>query len=145
MNPARTNQKLYFARQALQQAGGLHGQAALEREETCLLHLHGALYAFCAELLTHYRQPPFTDLAELLARPGLPSEFMELGSLAGQGDSWLKQLLRLHQQVLTGTISGQQAAAGLITATVDYQGLFANWLNQLDNLILRSRQHYQEC
>lgn len=145
MNPSRTNQKLFFARQALSQAAGLRGQQALEREEACLLHLHGALHAFCAELLTHYRQAPFTELMELLGRDGLPSEFRELNALVLQPDSWLRQMLRLHQQTLVSTISGQQSGDGLIAASVDYQGVFANWLNQLENLISRSRQHYQEC
>lgn len=145
MNPARTNQKLFFAKQALAQASGLMGQSALEREEACLLHMYGCLYAFCAELVAHYRLPPFSRLDELLSRAGLPSEFHELGSLLQSPDSWLKQLERLYQQALVSTISGQQSTSGLISAGVDYQGLFANWLNQLDNLILRLRQHYQEC
>jgi hypothetical protein len=145
MNPARTNQKLYFAKQALAQAMELRGQDALEREEACLLHMYGCFYAFCAELVAHYRLQPFSRLEELLARQGLPSEFNELNALLQDPDQWLKQLHRLYQQALVNSISGQQSGTGLISSAVDYQGLFANWLNQLDNLILRVRQHYQEC
>ena len=52
----RTNQKLYFARLACQQAEqNDHVQQAQAHREAAVFHLHGAVLAFLQELVRYYR------------------------------------------------------------------------------------------
>ena len=52
----RTNQKLYFARLACQQAEQTDNiQQAQAHREAAVFHLHGAILAFLQELVRYYR------------------------------------------------------------------------------------------
>ena len=63
----RTNQKLYFARLACQQAEQTDNiQQAQAHREAAVFHLHGAILAFLQELVRYYRlndmQPTFKSI-----------------------------------------------------------------------------------
>lgn len=68
----RTNQKLYFARLACQQAEQTdHVQQVQAYRETAVFHLHGAMLAFLQELVRYYRlndsQPTLKSIEEHMA------------------------------------------------------------------------------
>lgn len=68
----RTNQKLYFARLACQQAVQVEGnvQAAQGAREAAVFHLHGAVLAYLQELARYYKitGEPTPTLASLKQR-----------------------------------------------------------------------------
>ena len=71
----RTNQKLYFARLACQQAEQIeHVQQAQAYRETAVFHLHGAVLAFLQELVRYYRltdmQPTLKSIEDKMAEKG---------------------------------------------------------------------------
>ena len=71
----RTNQKLYFARLACQQAEQTeHIQQAQAHRESAVFHLHGVILAFLQELVRYYRlndlQPTFKSIEEQMADKG---------------------------------------------------------------------------
>lgn len=141
----RTNQVIYFARLNLQQAneaGGLQNKQMFE--ETVLHHLYGAVMSLTGELVQQYNLEPFTDLGELLAREGLPSELYELSLINSESTSWLYNLLKQHQRMIFSGLVDNNVNSGLITAQSDYCALFANYLNEIENLVQRMRVHYQE-
>lgn len=68
----RTNQKLYFARLACQQAEQTdHVQQVQAYREAAVFHLHGAMLAFLQELVRYYRlndlQPTLKSIEEHMA------------------------------------------------------------------------------
>lgn len=100
----RTNQKLYFARLACQQAEQTeHIQQAQAYREAAVFHLHGAILAFLQELVRYYRlndlQPTFKSIEEQMAVKGQVSpEVSVLQQLAKDGFiAELKRAYRLCQ------------------------------------------------
>lgn len=100
----RTNQKLYFARLAYQQAEQLdHVQQAQAAREAAVFHLHGAFLAFLQELVRYYRlndlHPTLKSIEVEMALKGQVSpEVMVLQQLAKQGlIAELKRAYRLCQ------------------------------------------------
>jgi len=87
----RTNQKLYFARLACQQAEQTdHVQQVQAYRETAVFHLHGAMLAFLQELVRYYRlndsQPTLKSIEEHMAAKGQVSpEVSVLQQLAKDG------------------------------------------------------------
>ena len=141
----RTNQVIYFARLNLQQAneaGGLQDKQMFE--ETVLHHLYSAVMSLTGELVQQYNLEPFTDLDELLSRDALPSELYELSLIKSQPTSWLYNLLKQHQRMIFSGLVENNVNSGLITTQSDYCALFANYLNEIENLVQRMRVHYQE-
>ena len=97
----RTNQKLYFARLACQQAEQTeHIQQAQAYREAAVFHLHGALLAFLQELVRYYRlndlQPTFKSIEEHMADKGQVSpEVLVLQQLAKDG--FIAELKRAYR------------------------------------------------
>lgn len=97
----RTNQKLYFARLACQQAEQTeHIQQAQAYREAAVFHLQGALLAFLQELSRYYRladpQPTLKSIAEQMAVKGqLSPEVAVLQPLAQSG--FIAELQRAYQ------------------------------------------------
>lgn len=87
----RTNQKLYFARLACQQAEeSEHVQQAQAYREAAVFHLHGAILAFLQELVRYYRlndfHPTLKSIEEHMADKGQVSpEVMVMQQLARDG------------------------------------------------------------
>ncbi len=109
IHPARTNQKLYFARlQIMQMEAALADSTAFDSEpralssrEAAIWHLHSALGAFMQELSRFYKvQPAVTTpeaMAEAMAGRGQVSpEAQILLQLAEDAQSWLSRLRSLH-------------------------------------------------
>lgn len=109
MHPARTNQKLYFARLQLNlMDAALADAAAFDREpragscrEAAIWHLHSALGAFMQELSRFYKVIPAIStpeaLAEAMAKRGqIAPEASILLALVEDKSSWLAVLRRLH-------------------------------------------------
>ncbi len=107
--PARTNQKLYFARlqldlmqAAVQDTEAFDAQArALSCREAAIWHLHSALAAFMQELSRFYKVQPVASsvaaLAEAMAkRQQVSPEAQVLQQLLDIPESWLAALVRLH-------------------------------------------------
>ncbi len=100
----RTNQKLYFARLACQQAEQTeHVQQAQAQREAAVFHLHGAVLAFLQELVRYYRlndlSPSLTSIEEQMAAKGQVSpEVTVLQLLSKEGFiAELKRAYRLCQ------------------------------------------------
>lgn len=97
----RTNQKLYFARLACQQAEQAdHVQQAQAHREAAVFHLHGALLAFLQELVRYYRlndlNPTLKSIEELMAAKGQVSpEVTVLQHLSKDG--FLAELKRAYR------------------------------------------------
>lgn len=97
----RTNQKLYFARMACQQAEQTdHVQQAQAHREAAVFHLHGALLAFLQELVRYYRlndlSPTLKSIEELMAAKGQVSpEVTVLQHLSNDG--FLAELKRAYR------------------------------------------------
>ncbi|MCU4630247.1 hypothetical protein KTJ53_11200 [Acinetobacter variabilis] len=97
----RTNQKLYFARMACQQAEQTdHVQQAQAHREAAVFHLHGALLAFLQELVRYYRlndlSPTLKSIEELMAAKGQVSpEVTILQHLSKDG--FLAELKRAYR------------------------------------------------
>ncbi len=97
----RTNQKLYFARLACQQAEQAdHVQQAQAHREAAVFHLHGALLAFLQELVRYYRlndlSPTLKSIEELMAAKGQVSpEVTVLQHLSKDG--FLAELKRAYR------------------------------------------------
>lgn len=100
----RTNQKLYFARLACQQASQTeHVQQAQASREAAVFHLQGAVLAFLQELVRYYRlddrMPTLLSVEEKMAQRGQVSpEINVLKQLTQQGFlAELKRAYRLSQ------------------------------------------------
>lgn len=100
----RTNQKLYFARLACQQAEQTeHVQQAQAYRESAVFHLHGAVLAFLQELVRYYRltdlTPTLKSIEELMSEKGqISPEVLILQQLAKEGFiAELKRAFRLCQ------------------------------------------------
>ena len=97
----RTNQKLYFARLACQQAEQTeHGQQVQAYREAAVFHLHGAILAFLQELVRYYRlnelQPTFKSVEDAMAEKGQVSpEVAVLQQLAKDG--FIAELKRAYR------------------------------------------------
>ena len=97
----RTNQKLYFARLACQQAEQTDNiQQAHAHREAAVFHLHGAILAFLQELVRYYRlndmQPTFKSIEEHMADKGQVSpEVAVLQQLAKDG--FIAELKRAYR------------------------------------------------
>ncbi len=109
MHPARTNQKLYFARlQLTQMEAALADSTAFDSEpralssrEAAIWHLHSALGAFMQELSRFYKVQPAVTTPEAMAeamakRSQVSPEAQILLQLLDDPQSWLAQLRRLH-------------------------------------------------
>lgn len=107
--PARTNQKLYFARlQITQMEAALADSAAFDSEpralssrEAAIWHLHSALGAFMQELSRFYKVQPAVTTPEAMAaamaqRSQVSPEAQILLQLAADPLGWLAQLRALH-------------------------------------------------
>lgn len=107
--PARTNQKIYFARlQLAQMQAALADSTAFDSEpralscrEAVIWHLSAGVGAFFQELSRFYKVQPAVNspeaLAEAMARRGQASpEAQILLQLLEDPDSWLSQLRRLE-------------------------------------------------
>lgn len=105
IHPARTNQKIYFARLQLEQLQvALADSSAFDSEpralscrEAAIWHLHSALGAFMQELSRFYKVQPAVSTPEALAaamaqRGQVSPEAEILLQLAEQPGSWLAQL-----------------------------------------------------
>ena len=145
MNPVRrTNQTVYFARIALDQADqAVDAQQKSQAEESGLYHLYSALNSFCNELVKQYSLPPFMQLSELFKRDALPAELKELALLFEQ-QAWPFEVTRQYQRVLLEGFESAPETSNLITSQSDYVALFRNWLIELEKTISRMREHYQE-
>ncbi len=100
----RTNQKMYFARLACQQAEQtMPVQQAQAYREAAVFHLHGALLAFLQELVRYYRlndvQPTLKSIEDKMADKGQVSpEVSVLQQLARDGFvAELKRAYRMCQ------------------------------------------------
>ena len=97
----RTNQKLYFARMACQQAEQTdHVQQAQAHREAAVFHLHGALLAFLQELVRYYRlndlSPTLKSIDELMpAKRQVSPEVTVLQHLSKDG--FLAELKRAYR------------------------------------------------
>ena len=97
----RTNQKLYFARLACQQAEQTeHVQQVQAYREAAVFHLHGAILAFLQELVRYYRlnelQPTFKSVEDAMADKGQVSpEVAVLQQLAKDG--FIAELKRAYR------------------------------------------------
>ncbi len=97
----RTNQKLYFARLACQQAEQTeHVQQMQAYREAAVFHLHGAILAFLQELVRYYRlnelQPTFKSVEDAMAEKGQVSpEVAVLQQLAKDG--FIAELKRAYR------------------------------------------------
>lgn len=109
--PARTNQKLYFARLQfdLMQAALSDDEAfdasarALSCREAVIWHLHTGLAAFMQELSKFYKVQPtvstVADLAQAMAkRQQVSPEAQVLQQLLDTPNSWLAGLMRVHAE-----------------------------------------------
>lgn len=129
----RTNQKLYFAQQALESWRAAEASQALNAQtliqgarETALFHLYGALLGLCHEIAGFYRMPQadapraeaFLNHDALEATPS--PELGELVEVASERGSWLAQLLTAYQQLFLPPLEEKKAkvdpAIPLITA-----------------------------
>ncbi|OTG64680.1 DUF6586 family protein [Acinetobacter silvestris] len=100
----RTNQKLYFARLACQQAEQTeHVQQVQAHREAAVFHLHGAMLAFLQELVRYYRlndsTPTLQSIESHMAGKGQVSpEVSVMQQLAKEGViAELKRAYRLCQ------------------------------------------------
>lgn len=142
---SRTNQVLYFARISLQSAADADSaQLKTKHEEEALFHLYGAVMSLCAELVGQYNLAPFKTLPDLFAQDTYHGELVELKILFDDGHSWLNQLIAQYERCLLQGLISSPVNASLITSQSDYSSLFANWLIQLEKLIYRMREHWQE-
>ena len=97
----RTNQKLYFARLACQQAEQLdHVQQIQALRESAVFHLHGAVLAFLQELVRYYRltelRPTLQNVEQHMAERGQVSpEIQVLKQFAQEG--FLAELNRAYR------------------------------------------------
>lgn len=111
--PARTNQKLYFARlqlglmqDALADSTAFDSEPrAMSCREAAIWHLHAGLGAFMQELSRFYKVTPAVSSPAALAvamaqRQQVSPEAEILQQLSEQTDSWLSQLNRLYQATL---------------------------------------------
>ncbi|AOA59402.1 DUF6586 family protein [Acinetobacter larvae] len=100
----RTNQKLYFARLACQQAETLeHKQQAQANQEAAVFHLQGALQAFLQELVRYYRlqdsAPSLKSIeSQLQAKGQVSPEITILQRLAQQG--FIAELQHAHRMCM---------------------------------------------
>lgn len=97
----RTNQKLYFARMACQQAEQTdHVQQAQAHREAAVFHLHGALLAFLQELVRYYRlndlSPTLKSIEELMAAKGQVSPEVTVLQYLSK-DGFLAELKRAYR------------------------------------------------
>jgi hypothetical protein len=141
----RTNQVLYFARLSLdkvEQAESLQDKQMME--ETTLYHLHTAFISLVSEILAQYNLEPFVSLDELFARPSLPAELYELQLAKLDSKSWLYNLLKQKQRMITDGLKDNNVNSGLISSQSDYSSLFRNYLKEIENLAQRIRVLYQE-
>ncbi len=96
----RTNQKLYFARLACQQAEQLeHVQQVQAQREAAVFHLYGAVFAFLQELARYYRlnelRPTLQNVEQHMADRGQVSpEIQVLKQLSSDG--FLAELNRAY-------------------------------------------------
>ena len=140
----RTNQVLYFARLSLDQAA----QTSIPQdkrmfEEQALFHLYSCLMSFHGELLNQYSLPGFERLAELYCREKLPSEIYELSLLYEKPSSWLGIITGQYRRLLCQGLEGG-LNTGLIASQSDYASLSHDCLVELESIIGRMREHYQE-
>lgn len=111
--PARTNQKLYFARlqlglvhEALADTSAFDSEPrAMSCREAAIWHLHAGLGAFMQELSRFYKViPPVSTPAALAAamaqRQQVSPEAEILQQLSDLPDSWLSQLNQLYRATL---------------------------------------------
>lgn len=109
IHPARTNQKLYFARlQIAQMEAALADSQAFDSEpralgsrEAAIWHLHSALGAFMQELSRFYKVQPAVTTPEAMAtamaqRSQVSPEAQILLQLLEDPQSWLSRLRALH-------------------------------------------------
>ncbi len=142
----RTNQALYFARLSLDKAELEQQDAQSKRysEECALFHIYAATLSFVGEVVLQCGLEPFNDLTELLSRDALPSDIKELSLLLNEPSSWLASLMGQYERVIYQGLDDSGPASGLIFSQSDYSSLFANWLIELENIVQRMREHYQE-
>lgn len=146
MSVSRTNQALYFAKQALSEASSAEGQQDIRRhQEAALFHINSALGAFCQEVVLQYGLPPFRVVSDLLSQAQLPQELKELAIMLETKDSWLSQLTTQYQRVLTQGLGEPSKNTALIVSQSDFSVLYRNYLIELENLIQRMREQYLEC
>ncbi len=145
-NVRRTNQALYFARLSLDKAELAQQDAQIKRysEECALFHIYTATLSFAGEVVFQCGLEPFNDLSELLSRDSLPCDLKELSLLLNEPVSWLSSLVGQYNRVIYQGLDDSGTASGLIFSQSDYSALFANWLIELENIVQRMREHYQE-
>lgn len=141
----RTNQKLYFARLACQQAEQLeHVQQAQAAREAAVFHLHGAMLAFLQELVRYYRlndlHPTLKSIeAEMSLKGQVSPEVTIMQQLAKQGFiAELKRAYRLCQYTIEPALSEPEPETSsnlIIKVTQSPQA----WLP--DTAILREWHH----
>ncbi len=141
----RTNQVLYFARLSLDSAFEAHEpQQKRYSEECALFHLYAGIMSFTNELVGQYALPSFDSLNELFARTELPSELRELKLLFSDSSSWLCALVQQYERLTKVGFDTSGPSNGLILTQSDYASLFRNWLIELEKVVQRMREHYQE-
>lgn len=147
----RTNQKLYFARLACQQAQSIeHVQQAQAQREAAVFHLHGTVLAFLQELVRYYRlndtQPSFDSIEEKMAVKGhISPEIVVLKQLAKDG--FIAELQRAYRLSLytpepeTPTAEDEASSNLIIKVTQSPQAwlpdtqILRDWHHQLTELI----------
>lgn len=97
----RTNQKLYFARLACQQAEQIeHVQQIQGFRESAVFHLHGAVLAFLQELVRYYRlielRPTIANVEQHMADRGQVSPEIQVLKKLSQ-DGFLAELNRAYR------------------------------------------------
>ncbi len=142
---SRTNQVLYFARLSLNAADGAQDlQLKRYHEECALFHIYSAAVSFANELVTQYGLMSFDDLTELLSRADLPSEVRELSLLFKDSNSWLAAIVKQYKRLILTGIESLTHTSGLILSQSDFSSLFRNWLIELEKVVQRMREQYQE-
>ncbi len=150
-----TNQKLYQCRLLLEQLTAQQpAPAALQQalEESALYQLRDAWLSYLAELgeMVAYRQPVHSLESLLQNTPMTTGEMRELQQLAGNGFSWLAQMLAATDAQGRPTGLNQPSAvpavevSGRIALTAAPQSLVSGWLQNLTCLIEDQRANRQE-
>ena len=97
----RTNQKLYFARLACQQAEQLEQVQQIQAlRESAVFHLHGAVLAFLQELVRYYRlneiRPTLQNIEQQMAERGQVSPEIQVLKQLSQ-DGFIAELNRAYR------------------------------------------------
>lgn len=160
LNASRTNQKLYFAKMAMQQVELATEEAVKQANyEAAVFHLHGTYLAFLQELCRFYKLSPQLASAEavrlaLELKGQVSPEVVQIQALETAGQ-WLQQLQQAFHdcQLVPEPVEPQpeaELAESLIVrvATISHEHdelpRLQQWYKQLHTLINEFRREMAE-